>query len=78
MKTTISIPDHIFEEVEELAQSLGMSRSDFYTTAIAEYLENLRTESITKRLNAVYEEIDTSLDPVIAKLQAVSLPKEEW
>lgn len=78
MKTAISIPDPIFEEAEETAQSLGMSRSEFYATAIAEYLENLRDQSITDRLNAVFDEVDSSLDPVIAKMQAISLPKEEW
>jgi metal-responsive CopG/Arc/MetJ family transcriptional regulator len=33
MKTAISIPDDVFEQVEETAARLGMSRSELLTRA---------------------------------------------
>ena len=78
MKTAISLPDEVFEAAEELAQELGVSRSHLYATAVSEYVAHYRAEDVTERLNAVYAEIDSALDPVLEELQSRSLPREEW
>jgi metal-responsive CopG/Arc/MetJ family transcriptional regulator len=54
MKTAISIPDPVFEAAERLAQRLGKSRSELYTTAIRDYLKEHRDEDVTERLNEIY------------------------
>lgn len=33
---------------------------------------------ITEKLNEIYAEEDSSLDPVLAAMQWASLPKEDW
>ena len=33
---------------------------------------------ITAKLNEVYAEVDSALDPVFQRIQWLSLPKEEW
>lgn len=33
---------------------------------------------ITEKLNEIYAEEDSSLDPVLAAMQWTSLPKEDW
>ena len=38
MKTAISLPDDLFDSADELAQQLGVSRSELYARAVAEYL----------------------------------------
>jgi metal-responsive CopG/Arc/MetJ family transcriptional regulator len=38
MKTAISIPDEVFEQVERAAKRLGLSRSELFTRAVKEYL----------------------------------------
>ena len=78
MKTAISIPDPIFQEAEQLAQKLGMSRSELFTRAVAAFLEEKRQENITARLNELYEKEPSQLDPVIARIQFASLPEDEW
>ena len=78
MKTAISIPDPIFEAAEDLANRLGMSRSQLYTTAITRFLDFFDEEAITQALNEVYEESTNSIDPLLMKIQVQSLPKEEW
>jgi metal-responsive CopG/Arc/MetJ family transcriptional regulator len=78
MKTAISVPDDVFESADELAKQLGISRSELYSTAVAEYLAKFRSEDITARLNEVYADQDSSLAPEIRRAQAKSIGKSEW
>lgn len=78
MKTAISIPDPIFEQAEEVAKQLRMSRSELYTTALREFLQERQTAHVVERLNQVYAEESSNLDPMLARMQASSLPVEEW
>ncbi|MCG6133331.1 MAG: hypothetical protein MET45_01475 [Nostoc sp. LLA-1] len=78
MKTAISLPDPIFEEAEALAKQLGMSRSELYTQALKAYLQRYNREQILSKLNEVYSQESSELDPVVAKMQFISLPHEDW
>lgn len=78
MKTAISVPDPIFEAAERLAHQLGVSRSELYATAVADYIKAHQGDQITAQLNRVYATEDSALDPVLAQIQALSLPREEW
>ena len=78
MKTAISIPDHVFDEAEKLAQRLGMSRSELYANAVSEYVRGHRGEEVTKRLDEVYQKESSRLDPASRTLQFASLQKDEW
>ena len=78
MKTAISLPDSVFEEAEALASLLGRSRSELYTKALQAYLQRHNRERILSKLNQVYSEESSKLDPVLAKMQFMSLPHEDW
>ena len=80
MKTAISIPDPIFEAAEKLAQRLGMSRSQLYSTAIEALIEKYRYGGVTEQLNAVYEASPEAgrLEPDVEELQSRSLIGKEW
>lgn len=78
MKTAISIPDSIFKQAEETARDFKMSRSQLYTTALREYLHEKHTAQITERLNQVYDEESSTIDPALVEMQTSSLPIEEW
>jgi metal-responsive CopG/Arc/MetJ family transcriptional regulator len=78
MKTAISIPDSIFKQAEETARDLKMSRSQLYTTALREYLHEKQTAQVTERLNQVYDEESSTIDPALVEMQTSSLPIEEW
>jgi metal-responsive CopG/Arc/MetJ family transcriptional regulator len=78
MKTAISIPDKVFRSADALAKRLGISRSELYTSAIAEFLSKHQGRHITAHLDAVYTEEDSSLSPELIKLQVKSLAREEW
>jgi metal-responsive CopG/Arc/MetJ family transcriptional regulator len=78
MKTAISLPDSIFEEAESLARQLGVSRSELYTNALKAYLRKYNRDQILSKLNQIYSEESSELDPVLAKIQFMSLPSESW
>jgi metal-responsive CopG/Arc/MetJ family transcriptional regulator len=78
MKTDISLPDPIFEEAESLAKRLGLSRSELYTKALKAYLRKSNREQILNKLNEVYAEESSEPDPILTKMQTMSLPQEDW
>jgi predicted transcriptional regulator len=78
MKTAISIPDEIFQAADHLARSLGMSRSQLYSTAIADYVEDHHVSDTTAALDRVYSGCPSSLDKVVQDLQAGSIPESDW
>ena len=78
MKTAISIPDDIFHAADHLAKRLGMSRSEFYSKAVSNYVAAHQNEAITKALDKIYEKETSIVDPVINLMQLKSLPKEQW
>jgi metal-responsive CopG/Arc/MetJ family transcriptional regulator len=78
MKTAISLPDSVFHEAEALAKQLGVSRSELYTKALKAYLRKYNRNQILAKLNQVYSEESSELDPVLAKMQFMSLPREDW
>ena len=78
MKTAISVPDDVFESADELAEELGVSRSELYSTAVAEYLAKHRARDITSKLNEVYAEQPSGLPPAVARAQARSVGESGW
>ena len=78
MKTAISIPDGIFQRAERLAKRLQVSRSELYRTALREYVDEHAAEDVTERLNEVYEAEESHLEAGLARIQAASVPAEDW
>ena len=78
MKTAISIPDRLFQQAEELAESLKASRSQLYARAVAEYIERHRPENVRQKLDEVYGRVGSHLDPSLEIMQLISLPQEQW
>ena len=78
MKMAISIPEGLFESAERFARGRGMSRSELCATALRHYLGEYRSEMITARLDEIYDADSVEMDPAIARLQARSLPEDDW
>jgi metal-responsive CopG/Arc/MetJ family transcriptional regulator len=78
MKTAISLPDPLFQAAEQFAKRMGLSRSELYAVALQEYLQVHKQEQITKQLDAVYADEDSSIDPFFIKLQANTISEETW
>ena len=77
MKTAVSIPDPIFEAADRLARRRRISRSELYAEALARLLEADESRGITERLDDVYGDQSSELDPGLAEAQALAID-EDW
>lgn len=59
-------------------KSHGVSRSNLYARAVAQFLETHSTEHITKQLNEAYSSQSAEINSTISSLQFSSLEQEEW
>ncbi len=77
MKTAISIPDRVFRSGEQLAERLGVSRSELYSKALAALVNEHQDDLITARLNVIYGpgREDSSLDAELSLLQHRTLAR---
>jgi len=59
MKTAISLPNKVFEEVEKFSKEHQYSRSEVFAMAVKEFLEKKKSEEVLNVLNEVYSEAET-------------------
>jgi metal-responsive CopG/Arc/MetJ family transcriptional regulator len=82
MKTAISIPDPLFRSADNLAERLGLSRSQLYVMAIKLFLAEHQRDNVTEALNKVYDKVDSSLEKQASALQMATLKRlsqdDEW
>jgi hypothetical protein len=80
MKTAISIPDPLFNSVERMAHKLNVSRSEFFANAAKTYIDHVKNQSVTDKLNKIYSKNrkESQLPKDFAAMQAASLPGDEW
>jgi metal-responsive CopG/Arc/MetJ family transcriptional regulator len=78
MKIVVFIPDSIFKAAEKMAPSLGLSRSEIYAKAVAEYLQKYRNDGVTKKLVEIYSKESSQLDPGINALQSASINEDDF
>jgi metal-responsive CopG/Arc/MetJ family transcriptional regulator len=78
MKTAISIPDDIFASADQLADQLGVSRSELYATAVAEFVAKHQATDVTARLDQLYATQPSRLEPALRRAQARATRRAEW
>lgn len=78
MKTAISIPDDVYREGEALADELGMSRSELYTTALRLYMDERRAEAVRASYDAAFADGDTDEDRAWRRVGRRMLARVEW
>lgn len=83
MKTAIAVPDAVFLEVEARVKALGMSRSEFYSTAARRYLAELDRTDLRARIDSALEfsggDADASRNTELGRLRLEELTvDDEW
>ena len=78
MKTAVSLPGELFRLAETTARRLRVSRTQWYATAIAEFLQRQQTGTVTERLNKVYSHQKAKVDPPLHRAQLRSVDKDSW
>lgn len=78
MKIAISVPEAVFEAGEHLARQLGVSRSQLYSDALAQYLSARGAAEVTARLNRIYSTESSVIEPALNRAQLENLGNETW
>ncbi|QBI55730.1 ribbon-helix-helix protein, CopG family [Streptomonospora litoralis] len=81
MKTAISIPDEIFERVEQRAADLHVSRSEFFSRAAQSYLDELDSAELSRRIDeaiALSGEDDSNAAAAAAGRRSILDASGEW
>lgn len=78
MKTAVSIPDDIFEQVERLARRGGKSRSELFSAALREYVARHAPDEVTDAINSVCDKVGDERDTFAAEASRQTLENVEW
>lgn len=61
IKTAISIEKNLFDQAENIARSLKISRSKLFVIALQDFIEHLKNKEMLAQINAAYsDEPDTT------------------
>lgn len=78
MRTTISLPDELVSAADALAERLGVSLGELYITAVADFIAKHGASEVTARLDQVYANESSTLDPGFQRAQRRSLATDAW
>lgn len=77
MKTSVSLPNDLFEDAEAFAAELGVTRSQLYARAIEEYVRTRSKDEVAKRLRDFYCE-GVEPDAAVTSYSRRILARAEW
>ena len=79
MKTAVSVPDDLFEQVDRLARKSKRSRSEVYSAALREYLARHQPDEVTAALDRVVSEVgDTAESAFVRAAARRTLAATDW
>ena len=79
IKTAISIEKPIFDQVNDLAQNLNISRSRLFVLAAQEFIRRHKNLELLKSLNQAYEDAPKSESTVTQmRSRHYNLVKDQW
>lgn len=77
MKASLSIPNSVFTAADDLARRMGVSRSELYATAVAEFVAKHTMgpadAEVTARLDRLYAVEASTLDPAFRRIQGAPI-----
>ena len=78
MKTAVSIPDDVFEQVERFARRAKRSRNEVFSAALREYMARHAPDEVTDAINRAVDEIGEQQDEFVGVAARRVLEKSEW
>jgi metal-responsive CopG/Arc/MetJ family transcriptional regulator len=81
IKTAISIEKNLFDQAEEIARSMKVSRSKLFVIALQDFIEHQKNKELLKQINAAYaDESDVTEEALLKKSrrQHRRLVEKEW
>lgn len=78
MEIAITLPNEVVQRAEETSRQLGISLNELCSQALSRFLETSGESEITRKLNEIYAQVDSSPDPVLSQMQFATLEHEDW
>jgi len=82
VKTAISLEENLFNQVNQLASDLHVSRSKLFTLAVKDYLKKQAGKKILAQLNATYGDSPSKEEDIVSKAmqkkQRKIVEQESW
>jgi len=78
MKTAVSIPDDVFDQVERFARRAKRSRSEVFSAALREYMARHAPDEVTEAVNRAVDEIGDQHDEFVGAAARRILENTEW
>ena len=79
VKTAISIEKPVFDQMDDLAKKLKISRSRVFAMAAKEFLNRQNNNELLKKINEAYKDCPESESMVaVMKTKHFQVVKEQW
>ena len=78
MKTAVSIPDRVFDDAEELAKRLKTSRSELYSRALVQFIDEHQPDRVTAAMNQVVDALGQPSDEFTRTAARRVVDRSEW
>ncbi len=78
MKTSVSIPDEIFQQAERLPRRTRQSRSRIFSDSLREYLARHSPEEVTNAVNQACADIGETHESFSASAAHRILRRSQW
>jgi metal-responsive CopG/Arc/MetJ family transcriptional regulator len=78
MKTAISLPDELFDELEKLGRQMAKRRSELYRLALEDYLLRHDVDRVRDAMNAALDKIEGSDSGFANAAASRTLEDTEW
>ncbi len=82
VKTTISLEKDLFNQVNQLANDLHVSRSKLFTLAVKDFLKKQESKKLLAQLNAAYgdspNEEEKTISKAMLRKQRKTVEQELW
>lgn len=81
IKTAISIEKPLFEQVDDLAHELKISRSRIFSLAAQEFIQRHRNQKLLEAINDAYDDIPDEIDEslkLMRRSKHLKMVKDQW
>jgi metal-responsive CopG/Arc/MetJ family transcriptional regulator len=78
MRTTVSIPDDLFERIARLARSAKRSRSEVFSAALREYVARHSPDEVTDAINRVCDQVGDQSDGFVSIAALQIMERTAW
>ena len=80
IKTAISIEKPIFEQANDLAKSLNISRSRLFAIAVEEFIQRHKNMELLRAINEAYEDLPEPDTKIVQKMRPrhLKMVENQW